>query len=239
MAPRRVLDRVVLLPLAVKPYVRIFKPQHGDVLTPTPNVYANGRLSLKGGMPQGVTAADAWYIAETLRGAAWESVLRAVEPDPAGGVELDPDELALSAAQWVEPIGPGVILVIRLEPAARRHVIGLRNHQLNRYWDEVLAHEWYEITSTAAGMLQLHCLAEPTPVILPGVSWRSRQADADIVYVFYAPPFDRTQWRALGKPISLGSDEGRQLLRDVLAQDQMVWLNDPGISGGRPPAGAV
>ena len=49
-------------------------------------------------MPRGATVAASWYIAETLRAAMLESVLRDVEPDDNGGVYLD---LALLATYAV------------------------------------------------------------------------------------------------------------------------------------------
>ncbi len=235
----RVLDRIALLPMATGRYVRCFQPAYGDVLTPTPAEYAIYRMVPKSSIPEGVTEVGAIYLAAKLECAAWETVLRDVTPDDAGGVILDPLVLAKYAVQEVELVEPSAVHVVRLEPAARRHVIAHTNHRLNQYWNDILEHDWYELTHVAAGLLQLQCLAEPTPVVVPGVSWRSRQADADIVYVLYAPPFDRSAWRPIEKPISLGTEEGYQLLRQVLAKDHMVWLNDPGAGGGMAPPGTV
>jgi hypothetical protein len=232
----KVLDHVRLLPLVAKPYVRVFEPAWGDVLQSNPN--ANGRLSVKTGMPRGVTSAACLYLSDTIRGAFWETILRDIAPDENGGVYLDAGKLAKCSLQWIELVSTG--LVLRLEPAMQRHVIRPDHKDLIRKWDDILATDIYELTHTMAGLVQLQGLAEqPIPVVVPGISFRSRQAPADIVYVFYEPPLKRSEWHALGTPISLGSEEGQQLVRDVLAQASMVWLNDPGMSGGSPPAGAL
>jgi len=233
--PTKVLDRVKLLPLIVRRYCRVFEPAHGDVLQPNP--YATGRLTLKAHCPAGSTAAASWYIAETARSAFWESVLRDVEPDDDGGVFLDRRVLAKYAFQEVELLEEGQVL--RQEPAARRHVVLLGNAPLNTKWDHELSTAIYETTHTMAGLAQLQCLAHDPPIALPGFSWRSRQADADLAYVLYDPPRKRAAWRAHGDPVSLDSPAGHLLLRTVLEQDQMVWLNDPARSGGTPPVGAI
>jgi hypothetical protein len=235
-AATQVLDRVVLMPLAAGPYVRVFEPQHGPVLQSNPN--ATGRLTRKQNMPHGATAAASWYIAETLRGALMESVLRDdVEPDDNGGVYLDLAKLAKCSVQWVERTKPG--LVLRLEPGLRRHVVHPSNTALNQRWDAIIGDTLYELTHTMAGLVQLQALAEKPPVVVPGISFRSRLAPADIIYVMYDPPLDLAEWTPIGSPIALASVEGQQLLRDVLAGLHMVWLNDPAASGGTPPPGAI
>ncbi|AIF48193.1 hypothetical protein [Dyella japonica] len=233
--PHNVLERVKLLPLIARTYIRVFEPAHGDVLSANP--HATGRLSLKQDMPRGATHASSWYIAETLRSAFWESVLRDVDPDDDGGVILDPRVLAKYAVQSVQLLEPASVL--RLEPAARRHVIGLNNHRLNSEWDHHLTTAIYETTHVMAGLAQLQCRAANPPLDLPGISWRSRQADADLAYVLYVPPRVSAHWAALDDLVLLNTPAGHQLLRSVLAQDQMTWLNDPGTSGGTPPPGAV
>lgn len=230
--PTNLLDRVQLRPLYAKPYARVFEPAWGDVLSVHPD--APGRFALKDGMPAHATRAGCWYISDTLAGALWESVLRNVEPDNDSGVYLDLPKLARSSVQWVEPVGSGEVL--RLEPAERRHVVLPSNKLLNRYWDELIGHEIYELTHAAAGLVQLQCLAGG--VVLPGISWRSRQANADIVYVLYEPPRIDTGWMPVGDPIQLDRPAGQQLLRETLAASGMFWLNDP-IRAGTPPAGAI
>lgn len=231
----RVLDRVTLLPFAAGRYVRVFEPRYGSVLQSNPN--ATGRLTRKHDMPRGASAAASWYIAETLRAALMESVLRDVEPDDNGGVYLDMAQLAKSSVQWVERSTPG--LVLRLEPGLRRHVVHPKSIALNDRWERIIGENLYELTHTMAGLVELQCLAETPAVIVPGISFRSRVAPADIVYVMYDPPLVSTDWTPIGTPISLASVEGQQLLRDVLAGLEMVWLNDPVKSGGTPPPGAV
>ncbi len=229
------LDRVHLCEMAVKQYVRVFQPRYGSVLNSNPE--AAGRLARRWDMPRGATSAGSWYIAETLRAALLESVLRDVEPDENGGVYLDLALLAKYSVQWVDRTVPGFVL--RLEPGFRRHVVSPRNLALNQRWDAILNTPLYELTHAMAGLVQLQCLAEEPPVVLPGISFRSRLAPADIVYVMYDPPLKTSEWAPAGKPIPLLSVEGRQLLRDVLAGLEMVWLNDPALSGGTPPAGAL
>ncbi|MEY2161281.1 RES domain-containing protein [Rhodanobacter sp. FW106-PBR-LB-2-11] len=230
-----VLDRVKLLPLVARTYIRVFEPAYGDVLSANPN--ASGRLSLKQDNPRGATHAASWYIAETLRAAMWETVLRDVDPDDEGGVFLDLRVLAKYAVQSVKLLKPGAVL--RLEPAARRHVIAFNNHRLNSEWDHHLTTAIYETTHVMAGLAQLQCRAADPAVELPGISWRSRQADADLAYVLYVPPCPTPQWAAVDDLVRLDTPAGHQLIRSVLAQDQMVWLNDPGTSGGTPPPGAI
>lgn len=233
--PSNVLDRVKLLPMAIGQYARVFEPRYGTVLKSNPN--ATGRLTLKQDMPRGATAAASWYVSETLRAALCESVLRNLDPDDNGGVYLDLAQLAKSSVQWVERLTPGWIL--RLEPGLRSHVVHSTNHAMNHRWDAMLTDDLYELTHTMAGLVQLQCQAETPPVVLPGISFRSRQAQADIVYVLYEPPLNVTEWVAIGTPVPLSSPQGLQLLRDTLAGLQMVWLNDPAVSGGTPPVGAI
>jgi len=117
--------------------------------------------------------------------------------------------------------------------------VSIKNQDLNQRWDAILSTTLYELTHAMAGLVQQQCLADVQPAVLPGISFRSRLAPADIVYVMYDPPLDPSEWIVVGTPISLAGVDGQQLLRDVLAGLEMVWLNDPTLSAGTPPAGAI
>ena len=233
--PSELLDHARLQLLKPGKYARVFEPVWGDVLTANPT--ASGRFSLKASMPHGATGAAGWYISGTLRGALWESVLRDVDPDNARGVSLDSAQLARTSVQWVQLREP--LQVLRLEPTQRRHVIS-RSSQARDERLEYFCHTpLYEMTHTAAGLLQLQFGAQVPPLPLPGISWRSKQSTNDVVYVLYQPPLDTTLWQPVGKPIKLDSKKGLNLLRTTLAAEDMTWLNDPAGGAAMPPPGAV
>lgn len=230
-----VLDCVALQPLRVGTYVRVFEPRWGDVLTPNP--HANGRFSLKDNMPRGVAGAAAWYLSNTVAGALWESVLRDVLPDDDGGVYLDMTLLGKNSLQWVRCVRAGRVL--RMEPGMRRHVVSPKNALLNQKWNHWFEEDIYELTHTAAGLVQLQFGSATPPVILPGISWRSRMAAEALVYLMYAPPLVIADFEVMDDPIPLDSPQGLQWIRDALAQVNMYLLNDPAASGGTPIPGAL
>lgn len=229
------LDHTRLLPLEKKKYARVFEPHWGDVFTTNP--MAKGRFSLKDRMPEEARTAAGWYVSDTQSGALWESVLRDVAPDHARGVSLDISKLEANWLQWVSLEIEKQVL--RLERPKRRHVIAEANHKGNKSINDLLETDLYPLTHAAAGMLQLQFRNATPSVELPGISWTSRQSASDIVYVLYEPPLDRTEWKAVGSPIQLSSAKGMKILRDTLAKEGMVWLEDPARAGGTPLPGAI
>lgn len=229
------LDKVAVQPLHAGNYVRVFEPDWGDVMTTNPN--ANGRFTLKTDMPRGVVGAASWYISDTVAGALWESVLRDVVPDDNGGVYLDINRLGRYALQAVRCVTPGRVL--RMEPGPRRHVIAAGNKLLNQKWNGWFEEDVYELTHTAAGLVQLQFHATDPSTVLPGISWRSRMTADGLVYLLYDPPLVAAHFEPVDSAIALNSPQGLQWIRDTLTQANMVLLNDPAASGGTPDPGAV
>lgn len=220
------LERLKLSPLWPGEYVRVFQPKYGDVLGVHPD--PPGRFALKDDMPRGVVGAGGWYLGDTANAALWESVLRDVEPDDDGGVYLDRSLLTPYAVQRVQLLNEREIL--RLESGMRRHIIKASNLRLNDKWDRLCTEDIYELTHTAAGLVQLQFRTKL--IDLPAISWRSRQAPAGIVYLIYDPPRDASDWRMLDAPVSLASDAGLRMIRDALAIVNMTLLTDPTSAGG-------
>lgn len=230
----RVLDHIHLSTMPAGTYFRVFEPAFGDVLSANP--HASGRLALKAGLPTDVQPAAAWYLGETQAAALWEVVLRDVAPDNDGGVWLDRRVLAKYQVQAVALAGDTPIL--RLDPPWRRHVIH-PGSPLDARWSRLLDTPDYPATHAMAGLVQRQCAAQTPPLVLPGFAWPSRQLATARVFLLYDPPMDRNRWTPLDAPIPLDSPQGHTLLRDALSQVEMTWLDDPALSAGIVPPGAL
>lgn len=173
-----------------------------------------------------------FYVADTLAGALWETVLRYIEPDEDRQVQIRPDLLkGMRAVQvrlkrddvpLLELGQPGLRALFPIDSAESVAVAAMLHDPLH--------------ANTHAEARQLHVeLSNAGMTEMPVLSWPSRQLSTSTVYLAYEPPMDASWWEVAGPAIALDDAlDGHPALHRELARHGFTWT--PLATTATPPA---
>ncbi|MDZ4326122.1 MAG: RES domain-containing protein [Pseudomonas sp.] len=186
------------------------------VMPRQPNPKSTARLALKSG------AHAMYYFADTLAGALWEAVLRNVEPDEHGQVEISFEDLQHLRAVKIKVVADGIPLLDLTQPTMRR--FGLlpdgKPWAVVQGWLQTPDHS---ATHEAAAALLANLKAVGCTE-MPVLSWPSRQHSASRAFLAYAPPMSDHWWQEVEAPIRLDDPiHGHPKLRDELTACGFSW----------------
>lgn len=196
-------------------YWHVYDLAYGPLAT---HPCCQARLALVAGRPDTVIVRPTFYIAWTPDAALWETALRDVAPDAAGGVSLLPGYAAGHGLARLSLRHP--LPIVAMDHPARRKVIDYNSPEDQR-WHGHLTTDRYRRTHFAAATVDAQCRASGE--LLPGFRWHSRQLQRDLVGVLYGALSDH--W-SVAETIELAAPRGQAMLTAALGRAQMVLVPD-------------
>lgn len=161
-----------------------------------------------------------FYVADTMAGAMWETILRNVAPDDVCRVNIeaaDLDGFRVAELCLEHPVPQ----CLHLNDPRNRHLFpqnskeakSLRRHvttpvhSRTRIWADRLRSELSKVG-----------LAD-----LPPLCWQSNQLSSSQAYLLYEPPMESSWWRVVGAAIELDTQVGRDELQRELNCHGFKW----------------
>lgn len=162
-----------------------------------------------------------FYVADSLAGALWETLLRYVVPDKDRNVQVPVGKLRGQMAvelrlkntnvPMLELGHPGLMALFPLDSPEAQDIDRLLNDP-NHGNTHGPARDLHDELKTR-GFTEM-----------PVLSWDSRQNRKKTAYLVYAPPMTSDWWTVVGKPIELDDPvHGYHLLQHELAQHGFHW----------------
>lgn len=216
MAVADTLHHVAFDEVPAGDYWHVYDLAYGPLAT---HPCCQARLALVAGRPATVIVRPTFYIAWTPDAALWETALRDVAPDAAGGVSLLPGYAATHGLARLSLNRP--LPIVAMDHPARRKIIDYGSPEDQR-WHGHLTTDRYRRTHAAAAAVDGQCRAAGH--VLPGFRWHSRQLQSDLVGVLYGDVSDG-DW-AVSETIELATPRGQAMLVEALGRAQMVLVPD-------------
>ena len=216
MAVADTLHHVVFDEVAPNDYWHVYHLDYGPLAT---QPSSEARLALVAGRPATVIVRPTFFFAWTPEAALWETALRDVAPDAAGGVSLLPGYAATHGLARLRLVRSRPI--VAMDHPARRKVIDYNSPEDQR-WHGHLTTDRYRRTHFAAAAVDAQCTAAGQ--VLGGFRWPSRQLQRELVAVLYGDLSDR-DW-IVQETIELDSAEGQAMIAAALQQANMVLVPD-------------
>lgn len=176
-----------------------------------------------------------FYLASSLDGALWETVLRGVVPDADRHVAiLERDLVGMRAIQVRRKVVNAPLLDLS---GAGLRMIFLQGSKESVAVAALIAEPDHLKTHKAAERL-FKSFKKAGVSEMPILSWVSRQHKGAIVYLAYEPPMDSTWWETVGAPIALDDPgAGHDAIRQALASSNYHWA--PAVTTATVPGPSV
>lgn len=162
-----------------------------------------------------------FYLGDSLTGVLFETVLRWIEPEPDGAVEIPLDSIRGMRAVELELMSDQVDHFPLIQPHLKKFRFG-PSTAMGRAIVDLIHEPDHEKTHAASAAIRDELARYGLE--MPVLSWMSRQHSPSQVYLAYEPPMNSGWWRVKSTVICLDDEEGHDRIRLGLEKCGFHWV---------------